>query len=327
MILRCIVLCFIFFSCKENIDTPSTSTMEEVSLWSVDESFIKEGAPFEYIENPSFKAVPEIEDLADEDRLLLVKIEDEIRAYPYHYLNYSEVVNDRIGSINYVASYCPQTKSGICFSGVVNNEKIPMIASGYLFKDNLVLSDLERENFWSQMLITGIRGESFYKNISKIYSFETSWETVKKYFPQAKVYYQNFLTEKSNLLNKKNTSSNWSSYIGVLEYGIETKAYVFNHTNFAELTMYEIFEKKNNIIVVGDNNKKFFTAFYVPEEANLKLVKDKFPVILEDDNGNMWDVFGESLGGNKEDKLKSPVFYNADLWAWEYFFENIEERQ
>ncbi|CAM1370491.1 hypothetical protein TSEDIMI_80089 [Tenacibaculum sediminilitoris] len=324
MVWRCIIFCLVFYSCADTFDN-STSTDEEVSLWSVDENFIKEGAPFDLIQNPSFKNISEMKDLKDEDRLLLIKIDNEIRAYPYYYLNYSEVLNDYIGSVNYVVSYCPQTKSGICFYGGINGQQIPMIASGYLFKDNLVLSDLERQNFWSQMLITGIRGEEIYKQISKIYSFETKFETVKKYFPNAKVYHRNFSTEKSNQFKSNRKKTNWAGYLGVVVNGIKKNTYVFNHNKFTELTMYKVTDKKNTIVVVGDNNKKFFTSFYVSHEVNLKIVKDKFPVILEDDKGNEWNTFGEEVSGNGGQKLKSPIFYNADLWAWEYFFENVEE--
>ena len=105
--------------------------------------------------------------------------------FPYIYLNYSEVVNDKIDDLEYVATYCPQTKSGICFNKNIGDKSLNLFASGFLFKDNLVLTSQEENVFWSQMLLTGIKGNQKFMDINDLFSIETTWKTIKEYFPEA----------------------------------------------------------------------------------------------------------------------------------------------
>lgn len=325
MILRYIIflLCFSLFSCSDI--TKSHIENQDKGLWSVDESLIKEGAPFEFVNNPEFKSVTEVEGVEDDDRVILVKIEEQIKVYPYVYLNYSEVINDEVKNTKFIVSYCPQTKSGICFSANFNNQNINMIASGYLFKDNLILSDIKRENFWSQMLIDKIRGELSFSNFNTIFSIETKWKTIKDFFPEAKVYYHDYLNSKGKSKNSSN-SVNGANYFGVINKLKEEFVEVFKHSQFSSFKIFELVVNGKRTVVFGDDRKKIFTSFYIPENIEFSIIENEFPVIFVDHEGNKWDVFGEAVEGNKKgERLESPIFYNADLWAWKWFFNKVIE--
>lgn len=288
----------------------------ESSLWSVDESFIKEGAPFAFIDAPEFATVGTVDKVADEERVLLVKHNETLKAYPYVYLNYSEVVNDAIDGFNYIVSYCPQTKSGICFTNRINGAPQPVLASGYLFKDNLVLTDRENKSYWSQMLLKGIRGGQKELPIQTTYSIETTWKTVKNYFPEAKVYIHDKLQTKG-----ARTASNGSNHFGVVLEGLEERIELYRHQSFDKLRIRETTVGGKNVVVLGDREKQLFTAFYVQPGAVFTLRSD-FPNVMLDTDGTVYNVFGEAVEGPKKgQQLASPRCYNAELWAWQWFFE------
>ncbi|CAL2086669.1 conserved protein of unknown function [Tenacibaculum sp. 190524A02b] len=296
----------------------------ENNQWLVDESLVKEGAPFELIDSPKFKKPSEFDTVSDNELVLMFSNKGKIRVFPYIYLNYSEVVNDEIEGLKYVASYCPQTKSGICFQKNINGKEFNMFASGYLYKDNLVLTSKEDDKtFWSQMLVSGIKGNDLSLGIKDVFSIETTWKTVKKYFPEADVYYHNLLKKEAKLYSYESVSNAGSKkYLGIISEGIERKVELFSFTDFNKTKIKKTNVNGREVVVYGDIDKEVFSVFYIPSGSNLKVVNN-FPIILSDERGNEWNIFGEAItGSNIGSRLTSPSFYTADLWAWNCFFKD-----
>ncbi|SED57928.1 Protein of unknown function [Tenacibaculum sp. MAR_2010_89] len=322
--MKYIFLLFIFafmFSCSDGIDKNIDDNVNE-DKWLVDETYIKEGAPFAFIDNPSFKKVNEIENVSDDDLVIMFNYKGRVKVFPYVYLNYSEVVNDKIDDLEYIASYCPQTKSGICFNKVIGGKSLNMFASGFLFKDNLVLTSQEEDVFWSQMLLTGIKGSQKYMEINDLFSIETTWKTIKDYFPMAQVYYHNLLSRGE--VNKYNSVKKAKStkFFGIVNGGIENSVEVFPYSSFSKLKLNKLIVNGRQTIVIGDESKNIFTSFYEPTGENLEL-DTSFPLVLKDNKGNRWNIFGEAIEGPKKGtKLASPSFFHAELWAWNFFYKN-----
>ncbi len=316
-----ILILVVSSSCSDENDKKLENNVNE-DKWLVDETYIKEGAPFAFIDNPSFKKVDEIENVSDDDLVIIFSYKGKIKVFPYVYLNYSEVVNDKIDDLDYIASYCPQTKSGICFNKVIGGKSLNMFASGFLFKDNLVLTSQEENVFWSQMLLTGIKGSQKYMEIKDLLSIETTWKTIKEYFPQAQVYYHNLLSkgEVNKINSVKKTKS--TKYFGIVNGGIENSVEVFTYSSFSKLKLEKMVVNGRQTIIIGDESKNVFTSFYEPIGENLEL-DISFPMVLKDDKGNRWDIFGEAIEGPKKGtKLASPSFFHAELWAWNFFYKN-----
>ena len=48
-------------------------------------------------------------------------------------------------------------------------------------------------------------------------------------------------------------------------------------------------------------------------------------MILEDETGSEWNIFGEAVSGPRMgEKLESPDHYVALDWAWELLFEDVK---
>lgn len=59
------------------------------------------------LSNPRFTTAAEASYLNENDRVIGVVSGDESRAYPLAILNHHEVINDRIGELPVVVTYCP----------------------------------------------------------------------------------------------------------------------------------------------------------------------------------------------------------------------------
>ncbi len=292
--------------------------------WSVSKQFLKEGTPFELMNTPNFKTVQEISSLSDDSKVALVSFKNEVRVYPYRYTNQFEIINDTFDGNFISISYCPITQSAICFNREVNGKIYNLIASGYLFKDNMVPSDENLIFFISQMLMKGIKGEIANKQLDHFNLIETKWKTVKTYFPNAMVFFHNNSKKKSN---KGNTSKKSSFAYGILNTEKTTETVeLFQLDYFSKNTTSTTKNINQNIaIIIGNEEKKIFASYYVPNNKSLHLLdEDQFPNIIADTKGNIYNIFGYAISGPDTGlQLKSPKAYVAQLWAWKDFYEDI----
>ncbi|MRI02341.1 DUF3179 domain-containing protein [Kriegella sp. EG-1] len=314
-----------------NVVSSIADTQENfTSLWCVPESNIGGGTSyFPLIESPTFKNITFIDSLnflVENSKVAILAFEDKIYVYPYDFTNYYEVIDTPIENKNLIFSYCPLTQSSLCFdTNSRTTTSLTMKASGYLYNDNLVLTDDKEEEYWSQIDSKVIRGSNKTDRIATYNLIETIWSVAKTKFPSALVFYHN----NTNLCSGceiNEISLNYNNPFGVInEHVKEDTVYLFSYnalTNNAELQTISINGKKT--IVVGNKNIPFFNAFYVPSTIEFTLLNEsEFPLILKDNENTKWDVFGRAINGpNKGMKLESPKCFIAGMWAWEDFYEN-----
>lgn len=325
-------LLFIFLmilSCSKSDDLQTESEINpELENWIVSSNDLKGGLGlFEVMNAPTFVNVNEITELDPTSKVALISFKGEVRVYPYFYTNLYEVVNDTFFDKEIAVSYCPITKSGICFDRNISGTTYEIIASGYLYKDNMVPSDKNHNFFWSQMLMEFIGGDFQDKNLSHYNLIETQWKTIVDFFPNAKVFYSEDTGARRAVSNKKNTISD-TEYI----YGIST----IRNTETIELFSYDNFENEmlleskiinnRNVIIIGDKSKLFVTSYYIPASSNFSLLDaSNFPNILEDNHGNIYTIFGYVVEGpNTGEQLESPKAFVAQYWAWKEFYDDLK---
>ena len=78
-------------------------------------------------------------------------------------------------------------------------------------------------------------------------------------------------------------------------------------------------------MVIGSKEKVFFNAFFVPSNLNFEVLDvSAFPNILNDNEGNIWDIFGYAVEGPRlGQKLDTPLSYVAAEWAWNNIYEDL----
>jgi hypothetical protein len=277
--------------------------------------------PFKLIENPQYASVQEIDYLKDDAMVFITKASGDLQVFPSRNMMV-EVVNDVTNGLWTAITYCPITRSGIHWNRVVGADTLLLTASGYLYKDNLMPLDVNSGNIWSQMLMrrfhgNATEGEIFaFRELSIFPMIETTWGTVKEYFPGASVY-------------DNNNDMKWAEaapleqQLGVIGKGaVET----FSLDMFpGEITLHKSSITPGGMIVVaGSSENNFMLAFRTT--YSMEPVQGKFPVIMMDETGTMWNIFGEGMMGERDgEKLESPLYYTAADWAWRDLYDQVHE--
>lgn len=327
----------LLFSCEKNntINNSSieNSTENQNSKWNIEEAPypIRIKGPYQLMNTPSFKSIDEVTQLDDTDKVGVVSFNNTIKVYPYKYNNTYEVVNDNIGAYYYAFSYCPQTKSAINYNRIIDKDTLNLIASGYLYKENMVPSDSGLNSFWSQMLMTGITDNPSKQNINTYNHIQTNWKTIVDYFPNAQVFYSegNVSSKHVNFVKEKDTDDNEDVFSIIENFNNSVKnevLHAFPLSSFKEeVALKNVSVNGKNIILISSKANYFYTAYIVPDGSTFKPLESAvFPPILEDNHGNVWNAFGYALDGpNKGEQLESPKAYIASWWAWKLFYEEI----
>ncbi|MGC9341192.1 MAG: DUF3179 domain-containing (seleno)protein, partial [Bacteroidales bacterium] len=85
--------------------------------------------------------------------------------------------------------------------------------------------------------------------------------------------------------------------------------------------------KDKEYVIAGLGNN-FMVAFEPittdGENIELNLIRDKLPLLFEDNSGSRWDIFGNALEGpNEGKKLKEAKYINGFWFTFPAFFENV----
>lgn len=263
------------------------------------------------IDEPVFVGVNKVDFLKENDIVFAIKENNIVKVYPLSIMAGHEIVNDSIDSLFFAVSYCPQTKSAICFNRKIRGEVTEFGVSGMLYNDNLMPYDRNSESIWSQMLGKCVQGKLVTEEFKTIMMISASWDMMKKSFPNALVLTENDLKRNKNSDNFLNEGA----YFGVIKrLNVDLYSYKSLKNSWTLIDGQEI--------VVGNNLYNYISAFKRNNTLAYKVVSDRLPVILLDDQGNSIDVFGYIIDGpDKNLRLESLNTYSALFWAWESFYD------
>jgi len=97
------------------------------------------------------------------DRVVSVAIGDEAVAYPIKILNWHEAVNDTVGGVPIVVTYCPLCDSAAAADRRVTTKDGETLTlefgiSGFLYNSNMVMYDQTSMGIWSQVYLRAMTG-------------------------------------------------------------------------------------------------------------------------------------------------------------------------
>jgi len=125
--------------------------------------------------------------LGDSDKVVGIKLNGDIRAYPLQILVWHEIVNDNVGRIPVAVTYCPLCFTNQVFNRTVNHTVLEFGTSGKLYNSNLVMYDRLTKSLWSQALGEGIVGNYAGIKLEKIPFDVAFWKDWKQLYPNSKV--------------------------------------------------------------------------------------------------------------------------------------------
>lgn len=101
------------------------------------------------LEFPDFVPVEDVDYLADQDPVLVLRIGDDARAYPVQILIWHEIVNDIVGNVPVSVTYCPLCNSAVAYDRRLDDRVLSFGTSGMLYNSALVMYDRQTESLWS----------------------------------------------------------------------------------------------------------------------------------------------------------------------------------
>lgn len=312
------------------------------SEWLIPISEVRDGGPgrdgIPSIDNPVFVNSTSANFLNDDDLVIGIVNNDELKVYPHLILDWHEVVNDEIGGESIAISYCPLT--GTAFGW--KNQNSTFGVSGLLYNANLILYDRGTNSNWSQLNLQCVNGELIGNVPVAKGVIETNWRIMKKLHSNIKVLsldtgfsrnygvypYGDYRTNHDKFIfpvNVLNSSlPNKERVYAIIDGGV-SKVYRFGDFN-SGLAIKDSFNGKTFLII---GNGEVFNSF----ELNGTLSSLTFEYVFnsrtesffKDNEGNEWDVFGKSISGPRKDQTLTPAKSVVSYWfAIAAFYLNPE---
>lgn len=294
--------------------------------WSVPrDKIIGPYQPFPLVTDSAFVSINEVGYSENHLTTLISFGPDELRAYPNAFIAKYEIINNEFGNIKYALTHCPITSSTLCFNRNIDGQILTFKASGYLFNDNLMPTDIETGSIWSQMMIRGVSGTHDGKVPNTLNAVETDWGTVKKHFPNARIYNEFLEGAEVGLdIEAEPTNRDFHKY-GILSGINKPTAHIFDYNLFdaKTLSIKATFINGRNVIVVGNKSLNFISSYYVKDGIVFSTNPDR-PLNFTDSSGNTYNAMGLVIEGPDQGlQLDSPKAYTAAWSAWQNFFNDL----
>jgi hypothetical protein len=181
----------------ENMGVPPRDALSEFPLTdfsqhSVSYNDILSGGPprdgIPPIDQPVFISIAEADEwLRPMEPVIQLAINQEVRAYPIQILTWHEIVNDTVGGLPVVVTFCPLCNTAIAFERTVGDQELTFGTTGRLRFSNLIMYDRQTETWWQQATGEGIVGEFTGVQLSFVPAAMVSWEAFKAANPEGEV--------------------------------------------------------------------------------------------------------------------------------------------
>ncbi len=140
------------------------------------------------LDEPTFQSLEDAAGwLTESDPVMVVELEDEARAYPLRILTAHEIVNDKIGDIPVLITYCPLCNSALVFDARLDGHELAFGTSGWLRNSDLVMYDRTTDSLWQQFTGEGIVGEYAGEQLTFLASSLVSFADFRTGFPKGQV--------------------------------------------------------------------------------------------------------------------------------------------
>jgi hypothetical protein len=338
-----VALIIFVYSC----DDSSTNSADVSGDWLIPKDQIFDGGPgkdgIPALTNPQFASASSTTYLNNNDLVLVIKIDNEIRIYPHLILDWHEIINDEINGTKFALTYCPLTGTGIAWDRVINGRETTFGVSGLLYNSNLIPYDRNSNSNWSQMKLQSVNGSLIGTHATTYSVIETSWLTAKQLFPSAKVVttstgysrsygtypYGDYKTNHGLLIFPVTPDDSRlprkERVLGVIVNN-ETRAYRFQE-NGSNIELFSDIIGGKSITVVNSKDRNIIAAYQNELEdgtaVNLSSIQNELSIIMIDTNGNKYNLFGEVTDGPKQGKKLISVSSMVAYWfAWGAFYPN-----
>ncbi len=310
----------------------------------------KDGIPS--IDHPEFSDIQSADAwLKPVEPVIQVVINQEAKAYPLQILIWHEIVNDSVGGVPVIVTFCPLCNTAIVFEREVDGQILDFGTTGRLRFSNLIMYDRQTETWWQQAEGKGIVGTLTGKQLTFMPAAIVSWDEFKNANPAGLVLSRNTGFTRSYGQNPyvgyDNVDQPPFLYTGPKtpdQLPAVARVLTIDLNNDAVAYPYEDLKKANVVNDVVGNEK--IVIFWSPGTAsaldtqNIAEGKDvgtaaayrrlldgltltfKFDGqnIVDEQTGSSWNVLGQALDGKlKGQQLAQIVSVNHFWFSWAAF--------
>ncbi len=312
-----------------SIDEPKFVTPEEASAW-----------------------------LANNEPVIALELNGDARAYPLQIITWHEIVNDTVGDIPAVITFCPLCNSALAFDRRVGEQVFEFGVSGLLRNSDLIMYDRTTETLWQQFTGDAIVGDLTGTRLTFLPTSIVSFADFQAAHPDGKI-----LSRDTGLRGSYGTNpyAGYDTYDHVLSFGgnlalfdgeADTRLAAADRVVTVSLddegvdVAYPL-ATLSEVGVINDNQGgRDLVVFFTPGTAsalgarviaqaedvgatgvfdpNLDGEKLTFRSeggeIIDDQTGSTWNILGQAVKGSLAGKSLSPIVHGDHFWfSWAAF--------
>ena len=303
------------------------------------------------LDRPQFETIAEAESVMDAfEPVVTIEVNGQARGYPLAILTWHEVVNDVVGGVPVVVTFCPLCNSALAFDRKLEGRVFDFGVSGNLRNSDLIMWDRQTQTWWQQLTGEGIIGELAGYQLPFIPASIISWADFKTAHPEGTVLSRN------TGFDRPYGSNPYSGYdrvdrppflfdgdlddrllpkerVAAIEIGDVSAAFPFPLLETERVVNYPVngtdvvvFFKPGTVsaldrALIIDSNDIGSTGVF---DANLEGKKLTFSLrdgnFVDDQTSTVWSILGEGLEGDMAGKSLTPIVHGNHFWfAWGAF--------
>ncbi len=140
------------------------------------------------IDDPQFISQDEATEwLAGNEPVVAVEFNGDARAYPLQILTWHEIVNDTVGDIPVIITFCPLCNSAIVFDRTLEGEPVEFGTSGLLRNSDLIMYDRKTDSLWQQFTGEAIIGDAVGTTLTFLPSSLISFDDFRAAYPEGTI--------------------------------------------------------------------------------------------------------------------------------------------
>ncbi len=310
----------------------------------------KDGIPA--INDPKFVTVSEANEwLENVEPVIFFQIGDDARAYPIQIFMWHEIVNDTVGDVPVVVTFCPLCNTAIAFERTVNGQVFDFGTTGRLRYSNLIMYDRQTETWWQQATGEAIVGELTGTQLTFRPASIIAWADFKANYPDGKVLSRDTgfnrpygdnpyigyddVNRPPFLYRGPETPGELPPVARVLTIDLDGEAVAYPYDVLQQVKVVNDTVGGMNIVVfwaagtasaldadtvAGGRDVGAADAFSRELDGQTLTFVSNGSQIIDNETGSEWDVLGRAVNGSLAGKQLTPVVAVNHFWfSWAAF--------
>ncbi|HWQ28797.1 MAG TPA: DUF3179 domain-containing protein, partial [Dehalococcoidia bacterium] len=308
----------------------------------------KDGIPA--IDAPRFIPPDRAIFLDPREPVIALEVNGDARAYPLRILIWHEIVNDTVGGVPVMVTFCPLCNTSIVFERVVDGRTLDFGTTGLLRNSDLVMYDRQTESWWQQITGEALVGEMAGARLEIIPSAIVAWADFVATYPFGMVLSQDTGFDRpygrNPYVGYDRVDQNPFLFEGepdprllpmervvTVEMNGETVAYPFSRLE-ANPVVYDTVGGTEIVVLfepgavsaldrsaITESRDVGSTGVFIPQARGRRLtLAPEDEGFVDRETGSRWNVLGLAVDGPLAGERLSPVAHGNHFWfAWAAF--------